>query len=93
MWKNKLYRNVQLEFRLFIVLIHLSRLETMLQSYYTKLQSARRPGGLCVATDATIVAVPEELGMVWKGVMNIREHLRAKKQEFQITKGQGARGM
>ena len=51
MWKNKLYRNVQLEFRLFIVLIHLSRLETMLQSYYTKLQSARRPGGLCVATD------------------------------------------
>ena len=40
MWKNKLYRNAQLEFRVFIVLIHLSRLEKMLQTYYAKLQSA-----------------------------------------------------
>ena len=39
MWKNKQYRNMQLEFRVFIVLIHLSRLETLLRSYYDKLQS------------------------------------------------------
>lgn len=45
MWKNKLYRNVPLEFRVFIVLVHLSRLEALLQSYYTKLQSGRRYWG------------------------------------------------
>lgn len=91
MWKNKLYRNVPLEFRVFIVLVHLSRLEALLQSYYTKLQSGCWRWGLCVAADATIVAVPEELGMVWKGVLSVREQLRAKKQEFQITKGASGR--
>lgn len=30
--------------------------------------------------------------MVWKGVLNVREQLRAKKQEFQITKGGRAPG-
>ena len=30
--------------------------------------------------------VPEEIRLVWKGVMDVREHLRAKKQDFQITK-------
>lgn len=76
MWKSRLYRNTQLEFRLFIVLVHLSRLSSVLQTIYQKLQT----------TDPTLIPVPEELGTIWRGVLSIREHLRAKKQEFQITK-------
>ena len=76
MWKSRLYRNTQLEFRLFIVLVHLSRLAPLLHTIYQKLQN----------TDPTLVPIPEEIGTIWKGVLNIREHLRAKKQEFQITK-------
>lgn len=30
--------------------------------------------------------VPDELGLVWKGVIDVREYLRTKKQDFQITK-------
>ena len=43
--------------------------------------------------EPSCLSVPEEFAIVWKGVINIREHLRTKKQEFQITKGRrvGAR--
>ena len=76
MWKSKLYRNTQLEFRLFIVLIHLSNTYKLLQTIYNRL----------LDSDPSVVPVPDDLEMIWKGVMNVREHLRTKKQEFQITK-------
>lgn len=72
-----MYRNTLLEFRLFIVLVHLSRLAPTLQTIYNKLKT----------TDPSIVPVPEDIDMIWKGVVNVREHLRSKKQEFQISKG------
>ena len=72
-----MYRNTLLEFRLFIVLIHLSRLAPTLQTIYNKLKT----------TEPSIVPVPEDIDMIWKGVVNVREHLRSKKQEFQISKG------
>ena len=77
MWKSKLHRNTTLEFKLFIVLIHLSRLAPVLQTIYDKLKT----------TDPSVVSVPDDLEIIWKGVVNVREHLRSKKQEFQISKG------
>ena len=76
MWKSKLYRNTQLEFRLFIVLIHLSNTYKLLQTIYNRL----------LDSDPSVVPVPDDLEMIWKSVINVREHLRTKKQEFQITK-------
>ena len=38
MWKTKMYRNRELEFKAFIVLIHLSRLEGLLRQMVKKLQ-------------------------------------------------------
>ena len=40
MWKSKMYRNRELEFKVFIVLIHLSRLEGLLRQMVKKLQGA-----------------------------------------------------
>lgn len=76
MWKAKMYRNSQLEFRLFIVLVHLSNTYSLLQSMYNRL----------LDTDPSVLSVPEELGLIWKGVVTVRDHLRTKKQEFQISK-------
>lgn len=76
MWKSKMYRNPTLEFRLFIVLVYLSRLTPMLQDIYQKLQT----------TDPSVVSVPEEMGTIWKGVQRIREHLRSRQQDFKLSK-------
>ena len=41
MWKSKMYRNTQLEFKAFIVLVHLSRLEKQLEAICQKLLGRR----------------------------------------------------